>query len=174
MKVYIASSFDLIDLVDEYAGILEANGHEITVKWWDHVYESEGGAKAPELKEKYDSYSWDQFMDRPEVAETFSRDFEGVKTAGAFLFVADPYIPKKYNGATAEYGIAVSNDIPCMLLGQLETSCLFKRLNKLESIYEVVRILNALDDIHAFLLGEKSAEDAAKSLIGAFGGKKIV
>jgi hypothetical protein len=41
MLIYLASSFSNSENVAEVAQTLEAAGHKITMKWWDHSFNVE-------------------------------------------------------------------------------------------------------------------------------------
>ena len=143
MKIYIASSFKLIDRVLEIAEALEADGHTITEKWYDRSYhfENEGLVHTTELKTRYDELSPEEFYAIPSVKQSFLKDFLGVKKADALVFVADDQ-PRKFNGAAVELGIALGDFKPCFLLGELETSVLYSPLRRCR---DTVQLLAELD-----------------------------
>jgi len=141
MKFYIGSGFNYIEKVRKIAQRLYELGHTVTENWWDRVYQSDEDEKVDtfDLKQVFEAYSWDEFFSHPEVAQTFLQDFEGVMNAHIFLYVSGDE-PKKFNGATAEYGIAIGRGIPTYLIGELETSCLFYPLVKVSSVDEILEI----------------------------------
>ena len=142
MKIYIASSFDLIPRVKEVAELVESKGHTITEKWWERVYDEGDGtpAKTTDLKKIYDSLSTEEFYARPNILRTYNKDFKGVMQADFFIFVADTTI-KKFNGASVELGIALANKKPCILYGDLEKSVLFCKLIRIKKIEELTPYL---------------------------------
>ncbi len=126
MKFYLASSFKLIEKVKEVCKAIEGYGHSVTVKWWSREYDipNEGKVKTTILKERYEELDPDDFYNRPETKRSYLDDFKGVIDADFFIFVADE-IPRKYNGANVELGIALANIIPCFSIGNLELSPLY-------------------------------------------------
>lgn len=126
MKIYIASSFALIDKVKNVSHFLEREGHTITEKWWSRPYQVEGLGKivTTDLKEIYEKLTPDEFYATPECAASYWKDHAGIMTADAFVFIANE-TPRKFNGASVELGLAIGNDIPAFSLGNLETSVLF-------------------------------------------------
>lgn len=149
MKVYIGSSFSLIDKVEQVADLVESFGHEITEKWWKRVYQVEGLGKTQtnNLKKVYDGLTWDEFFAKSETSASFIKDFHGVKNADAMIFVADDK-PRKFNGASIEAGIAIGDDKPVYLLGELQTSVMFasmiKCVDKMELIGRLQRLQKRL------------------------------
>ena len=126
MRIYLASSFKLIDIVKNVSHFLEREGHTITEKWWARPYQVEGlGAiKTTDLKKIFDGLTPDEFYAKPECATSYYKDYEGIVTADAFVLCATE-TPRKFNGASVELGIAIGNDITSYSLGNLETSVLF-------------------------------------------------
>ncbi len=143
MRIYVASSFKLVEKVKSAVEALEKAGHEITVKWWDRMYDIPGErdlVQTMELKERYESLSPDEFYERRETCISFMSDFKGVKNADVFLIVADS-VPRKFNGANVELGIAMSDRKPCFSIGQLETSVLYYPVIRCSEIDEVIGIM---------------------------------
>jgi len=136
MKFYIASTFSLISKIIEIEEQLEKMGHEITVKWWRRAYGSDGSQNTNDLKKVFASYSWQEFMSKPEVEYTYHSDKTGILDADGFIFVADE-LPRKFNGASVELGMALQREIPCYLIGELEPSCLFYPLIKIDSVLSI-------------------------------------
>jgi len=142
MLIYIASSFSLTEKVAQVAAMLEAQGHIITVRWWDRVFnvEGEGQVHTQDLKTRYDELTAAEFYGKTTAYEAFITDYMGVKEADALVFVAGDE-PRKFNGATVELGIALGDGKPCYLVGELENSVLYHPLVRCES-YE--QLINAL------------------------------
>ncbi len=139
MRIYIASSFSLLDQVKAVAEVLEREGHLITVKWWDRKYDIPGerGVHTVELKKRYNGLKPDEFYSKHETWFSYWSDFQGVRNADAFVFVADDE-PRKYNGAAVELGIALGDKKPCYLLGCLENSVLFAPLIRCKNPQELL------------------------------------
>lgn len=132
MKIYIASSFDLIPRVEEMHKALEEDGHEITVKWWTRL----------KLKKELQPLEAFEFYNHPETEYAFTRDTEGVKEADALVFVADK-VERGFNGANVELGIALGLDKPCLCWGVLPNSPLYFAVIFSDSIEEI--LLNLKD-----------------------------
>lgn len=146
MKVYIASSFSLIEKVQAACDQLEEESHEITVKWWSREYDipGEGKVKTTTLKKRYNNMEPDQFYLRPETERSYDADFNGVLGAEAFLFVADDE-PRAYNGANVELGIALGSSKPCFSIGRLSNSVLYFEVVQCNSMEEVLNHLRYLE-----------------------------
>ena len=136
MKVYLASSFDLMPLVETIAEYLEKQGHDISVKWW-----SRDGF---DLRDKKANHTSDSFYKDPVCEMIFWRDFQGVSDSDAFVIVADN-IPKKFNGANVEYGIAVALHKPCFSIGALENSAMYHPIKKCKTLSELVESLRYIE-----------------------------
>ncbi len=134
MKIYIASSFNLIPKIKDIIKQLEENGHEITVRWWERI----------ELKIKFGPLSPEEFYSEPECEYAYRRDRDGIKEADVFLFVADDEI-RKYNGANIELGMADAWGKPCLSIGVLENSALYFGVIKCKNMNEVLTHLNDID-----------------------------
>lgn len=138
MKFYLASSFSLIEKVDRISKVIEAKGHTITEKWWKRPYHVEGlgVVETADLKKKYESLTPDEFYAKPETKESFFKDYVGICSADVFVFVADDK-PRKYNGASVELGIALTQNIECFVIGVLEKSVLFYPVKRCNTIKDV-------------------------------------
>lgn len=147
MKFYLASSFKNIKMVEKVAAVLEIDGHEITEKWWCRPYQVEGLGQVDttDLKEIYEGLGHQAFYNSKEVRASYEVDFKGVEEADAFIFVATRE-ERKYNGATAEYGIALGLGKPVAVIGVLEKSVLYWpliRLSSLQCVREWAALLEA-------------------------------
>lgn len=149
MKVYLASSFDYIEKVKVISELLEREGHEITVKWWSRVYRIPGerGQKTTDLKVMYEDLDDHDFYERPETKLSFEDDVLGVKDADVFIFVAGS-VPRKYNGANVELGIAISEGKKCFSLGALEKSVLYYPVKRCSSVIELLEYLRAIVSVN--------------------------
>lgn len=138
MKFYLASSFKNIKMVEKVAAVLEMDGHEITEKWWCRPYQVEGLGEVAtsDLKEIFEDLSHEDFYKAPETRASYEADFKGVEEADAFIFVATRE-ERKYNGATAEYGVALGLKKPVAVIGVLEKSVLYWPLINLLSLQNV-------------------------------------
>lgn len=142
MKIYVASSFSLIDKVEAVVKELESVGHEITIKWWARAFNipSEGLVHTIELKKRYANLKPQDFYARPECKWSYETDFIGVKDADILVLVVDD-IPRAYNGANIELGIALSDNKRCYSIGNLENSALYYPVIKCKSIIELLEAI---------------------------------
>lgn len=142
MRFYLASSFSLIDKVEDACQRLERAGHEITVKWWSREYDipGEGKVKTTALKDRYDKLEPGLFYERPETRISYDADFQGVLDADVFILIADDE-PRAYNGANIELGIALASHKPCYSIGTLDNSVLYLDVTQCD---EVGGVLNSL------------------------------
>ena len=142
MKIYIASSFKLCERVEAISNILVNEGHEITVKWWNRTYhiEGEGEVNTQILKIRNDLLPPDIFYSLPECKLSYESDFQGVKEAEIFLFVAD-IEPRNYSGANVELGIALSDHKPCYSLGRLPNSVLYYKIKRCRDIWHFLDLI---------------------------------
>ena len=122
MKVYLASSFSLVAKVREIDRILEDAGFKVLCKWWQGLDYIPWERRT--LKEYAQTASPQDFYSHTGCKNAYERDFQGVKDADVFVFVADDS-PRAYNGANIELGIALSDKKPCFAVGRLENSALY-------------------------------------------------
>lgn len=135
MKVYLASSFDMTPLVEIVAEYLEKLGHTITVKWWS--------VDGFDMRDKKANHTSDSFYKDPVCEMIFWRDYQGVTDSDAFVIIAGD-IPKKFNGANVEYGIAVALKKPCFSIGQLENSAMYFPVRKCKALSELADELRGI------------------------------
>ncbi len=135
MKIYIASSFKLVDKVKEVVKALEEDGHVITVRWWERL----------ELKHKFAPLSPFEFYAEPECRYAYNRDRLGIQEADALVFVADDE-PRPYNGANVELGMADAWGKPCYSVGRLENSAMYFNVTRCESIGHLLCCLSGEDE----------------------------
>lgn len=146
-KIYIASSFSLVNKVQMLSNLLEIEGHSITVKWWAREYEIEGEhIHTTDLKVTNDNLDRDIFNNLKETQTSYWDDLNGVLNCDAFIFLADDK-QRKYNGASVELGIALGHFKASFLLGELENSVLFSQLIYCEDIPDLLRRLDNLCDM---------------------------
>jgi hypothetical protein len=149
MMVYLASSFDLIPRVQEVCDRLESQGHTISEKWWLRVYKVKGKSiRTTELKTINDKLSVDEFYNNTETIKSYNKDINGINNASVFVFIASDK-PRKYNGASVEYGIALAKGIPCYLLGNLEKSVLFTPMIRCKTVFHLMNKLSDYEKIIA-------------------------
>ncbi len=134
MKIYLASSFDLKEKVQQVADILEKHGHQITRKWWDKNFKEIIKIEAPE---------WFQ---HPDVVAVAKKNFSAIEAADALILVAPHDRTKKFNGANIELGYALALKKFCFSLGKLEKSAMYVPVTQVTTIEE---LLDHLDKIQA-------------------------
>ena len=128
MKIYIASSFSLIPQVEKVVRFLEAEGHEITVRWWSRKYQTEGGqlVETSDLKKRYAGLSPDEFYSRPETRKSYLADLEGIDEADVLVLVGPPIASRSaLVGGNIELGYALARGIPCYGLGEFMNSAMY-------------------------------------------------
>ena len=141
MKIYVASNFSLIAKVKKVVKALESEGHTITEKWFERPYQVDGKKiLTTDLKKIYDDLPQNVFYSKPEVKLSYEVDVKGIIDADVFVFVADD-IPRKYNGASVELGIALANDKLCLSIGMLETSVMFYPIIRLKTLKKLIYFL---------------------------------
>ena len=147
MKVYVASSFKLIEKVEELTESLEKEGHTITEKWWKRAYRSEGLGlvDTQELKKLFDNLAPDEFYAKPESRASYLLDLQGIERADVFILVADE-IPRKYTGANIELGYALASGLLCLSVGVLENSVLYWDVIRCKSIPELLETIEGSPD----------------------------
>ena len=129
MKIYLASSFDLVPVVQSVADYLEARGHTIVVKWW-----SKDGF---DMRDKKIDKTSRKFYEDPVCRLIFERDLAGVKHADAFVLVCGD-TPRKFNGANVEYGIAIALGKPCYSIGALDNSAMYHPITQCKTVRGLV------------------------------------
>ena len=132
MNIYLASSFDLAPLVGTVAEYLETQGHTISVKWWS--------TDGFDMRDKKADHTSDSFYKDEVCRLIYERDLKGVAESDALVIVADN-IPKKFNGANVEYGIAVALGKQCFSLGALENSAMYYPIVKCRTLDELSNAL---------------------------------
>ncbi len=91
MRIYVAGPWTQKTEAKRYADALEAAGHTITKKWWDH--REVPGYLTPDI-------SLDELR---ELAQQAKEDMEGVLTADAFVLLN----LEKSEGKSVETGMAI-------------------------------------------------------------------
>jgi len=125
MKVYLASSFSLIQKVEASAEVLREKGHIVTVEWWHKDYK-----KLP-----FADVDW---YEDPRVIAISERNFRGIREADIFVLIAPTLTSKKFNGANIELGYALALGKPCYSVGCLQRSAMYAPVTKCDSVEEVL------------------------------------
>ena len=145
MKIYVASSFKLIPIVESVVEALEDAGHTITEKWWDRAYKTKdlGLIDTQKLKKIYDDLDPSEFYSKKETSKSYVLDLRGIEDSDAFVFVAD-YSPKKFTGANIELGYALALGKDCLSVGELENSVMYSGVLKCKTVSSVLECLEKL------------------------------
>jgi len=125
MKVYLASSFDLIKRIEALAKVVREKGHTVTVEWWHKDYK------------KLPLADVDWYEDS-RVTTISERNFRGIREADIFVLIAPTLTSKKFNGANIELGYALALEKPCYSVGRLQRSAMYVPVIKCDSIEEVL------------------------------------
>lgn len=140
MKIYLASSFDLVTETEHASGYLEAKGHVITVKWWS--------ADRVDICEKKADLGSDDFYDDPLCEVIFLKDVKGVRDADALVLVGgDP--PIKFNGANVELGMAYALGKPCFSVGHTVHSAMYYPVKRCRNLGELALELTMFENSKA-------------------------
>jgi len=134
-KAYIASSFKLADKVREVEHLLEKAGYTVICKWWTGLDYIPGEGRT--LNQKSDLVSNAEFYSSPGCETAFKRDFSAVKECDFFVLVAGD-VPRPFNGANIELGIAIGADKFCFSVGVLDNSALYYPVIKCKDNIELL------------------------------------
>jgi len=132
VKVYLASSFGMVPIVEIVADYLEKLGHTISVKWWS--------VDGFDMRDKKADHTSDSFYKDDVCRLIFNRDLNGVSESDVLVIVAGD-IPKMFNGANVEYGIALALGKPCFSIGTLENSAMYYPITKCKTLSELAEAL---------------------------------
>ena len=126
MKVYIASSFKLIEKVIYIANILREHGFEITQYWWERDYK------------KMEIYG-EAWYNHPDVKRISKKNFDAIDEADVVLLVCPDTIPICFNGANIEVGYAIAKGKPVYSIGKLQRSAMYVSVKRLNNIDEFLK-----------------------------------
>ena len=127
MKVYLASSFDLKEKVQQTACLLELKGVEITRKWWLKDYKNAFGQILDE-----------DWYDREEVKWVSEENFKAIDQAEAVILVCPDDSPHRFTGANIEVGYALAKGKRVLALGMLARSAMYASVEKHRTIDAVL------------------------------------
>ena len=119
MKIYLASSFELMTRVRVLAHVLEESGHEITRKWWERDYKTTLGEMGDE-----------EWYSREEVRGVCKANFDAIDHADAVILVCPVGEPRKFNGANVEVGYAIAKGKRVLSFGALERSGMYSPVKR--------------------------------------------
>ncbi len=144
MKVYVASSFSLIPKVERIVQALEEAGHEITVKWWDRIYDTKdlGPKETQELKKLFNNLDPDEFYSRPKTSRSYLSDLEGIEDAEVLVLIGpDTASRGSLVGGNIELGFAIGIKRIVISIGALMNSAMYAGVAKTSSIPELLKLL---------------------------------
>jgi len=142
MKIYLASSFVLVEKVEKISKLLEENKFEVLCKWWTGLdYIPTEGKLLSDMRNE----DIKEFYSHPATENAFNRDKKAIQECDVFIFVADDKIIP-YNGANVEFGIAVANSKLCLSVGKLKNSAMYYPLIQLDTIPELLTTLTIIRD----------------------------
>ncbi len=124
-KLYLASSFKYASLVAKLSKMLEAEGYEITQKWWLKDYKQ---IAVPD----------GEWYNREDVKAIFQRNFESIKKADALVLVSVLDEEPKFNGANVELGYALALGKSCLSIGTLCRSAMYVPVNQCSEFSELL------------------------------------
>lgn len=133
MNIYLASTFELVEIVELAAEVLEGEGHTIAVKWW--------AADGFNMWDKKKDHTSDAFYNDPTCRRIYEKDFNGVRNAQALVIVADGLTPTGFTGANVELGIALASNVPCFSLGMLKNSAMYWPVVRCRNFDELLEAL---------------------------------
>lgn len=131
MKAYIASTFDLIEVIEELLPRLSEIGIEITCKWWKLNFRESLGLLTD--KDWYNNF---------EVNECLYRDLKGIDEADIFILVARESV--KFNGALIELGYALAKGKRVFIYGKVGRSVMFCGIPQIQDIDILIKELQCL------------------------------
>jgi hypothetical protein len=149
MKIYVASSFSLIEKVENVVEALEYHGHVITCKWWARNYEieGEGPVNTQELKKRFNDLTPETFYGKPETERSYFADLDGIEEADALVLVGpDDASRSALLGANIELGYALGYGLACFSIGALVNSAMYFGLIRCELIGELCAVLKDVED----------------------------
>lgn len=92
MRLYLAAPWADRDLARRLADDLEADGHTITLPWWDHPVSDDAG----------------------ELQHQAEEDYDGVRSAEVFVLLNS----QKSEGKATELGMALVYHMPIIIVGE--------------------------------------------------------
>lgn len=151
MRIYVASPWTCKAEAKAAADFLEAEGHTITKKWWEH--------------REVPGYLGDAGEDEiAELVQQAEEDVAGVVSADVFVLLN----LEKSEGKAVETGIALTHVPYCVLLGG--KSNLFHYLpawTHIDSIEEIPLLLNPLRAPEALFVAGRDLGDETPTAEGA-------
>lgn len=125
LRVYLASSFDLVPRVQRLSEKLEERGFEITHKWWEL-----GDHKDQKMNDK-------EWYKQPIIKELKQKALIGISKADIFILVCPKTYSKCFNGANVELGYAIAKGKRCWYYGEIERSAMYEGLELLVDINQL-------------------------------------
>lgn len=134
MKVYVAASIKDRDRAAQVADAIEDAGHLITFKWWG----SEG-----EIRDADEGKTW---RDDPEQATALAlREQKGVWDSDALVLCGGD----KILGAAIEFGMAVGDEKPAIILPGCSRDSIFWHLPGVVLVDTIEEVISELADLQS-------------------------
>lgn len=133
MKIYIASTFRLADLVEIVYQTLKGVGHEVPDVWWN-VNEPRHGGDMTDV----------DWYGQPHIPSIAERHWKTIRECDAFVLVSDPDEVIKFTGANIEFGYALAIGKPVFIMGQVKRSAMYANAIKCPRIGSLVQCLDIL------------------------------
>jgi nucleoside 2-deoxyribosyltransferase len=128
--VYLASSFDLKEKVQQISDILESKGIVITRKWWFTDYKIAFGEIPDE-----------EWYRREKVRWLSQENFKAIDQADAVILVCPNDSPHNFTGANIEVGYAIAKNKRVLSVGALGRSAMYVPLEKHSTLDALVTVL---------------------------------
>lgn len=123
LKVYLASSFDLKEKVQQVSDALESKGIVITRKWWVKDYKSAFGQISDE-----------DWYGKQIVRSMSQENFRAIDEADVLVLVCPDDSAHRFVGANVEVGYAIAKGKVVLSLGVLPRSAMYVPIEHHRSI----------------------------------------
>jgi nucleoside 2-deoxyribosyltransferase len=130
LKVYLASSFDLKDKVQQISEKLESKGIAITRKWWVKDYKTAFGQISDE--------AW---YEKDIVRSISQANFRAIDEADALILVCPDDRVHKFVGANVEVGYAIARGKCVLSLGVISRSAMYVPVEQHRTMETVLKRL---------------------------------
>lgn len=136
LKLYVASSFDLVPELQTTQVCLERDGHTVPDIWWN-----------VRTKDDFTDKSNLEFYGSTLVQSIAARHWETIRECDAVILVSDPYKERSFTGANVEIGFAHALGKPIFSVGKLKRSAMYVPIIKCETLGELLQAINCLGQI---------------------------
>lgn len=131
--VYLASTRELSDRVDEVAHQIEdRTDAEVIEYWWDSQFKK---------NEERDDY----FYSNQGVQKRYQNHLENIRISDALIQVYPKEGSMCLNGANVELGWALAHDVPCFSVGNIPRSTMYVEVNRMPTVDTLIAEIRNLD-----------------------------